>query len=136
LRETAPDASRLWGRLKRRAEFQRAGKGRRVGGAALTLQANARVEGDPTEGPRFGLTVTKKTGNSPARNRIRRRFREAMRRISALDAKADHDYVLMARREALGVAFDALVAEIAGAIRRVGAGRSVADRRPHRDGRP
>jgi ribonuclease P protein component len=119
-----------WGRLRRRAEFQRAGKGRRVGAAAFTLQANARPEGDPAEGPRFGLTVTKKTGNSPARNRIRRRLREAMRQVAALDAKPDHDYVLMARREALAQPFDALVAEIAAAVR-----RASADKRPARDGR-
>ena len=74
-------------------------------------------------GPRFGLTVTKKTGNSPVRHRIKRRLREALRRVSPLDAQPDHDYVLVARREALSMNFDALVAEIAGAIRRAGARR-------------
>ena len=77
--EQRSDTSRPWGRLKRRAEFQRAGKGRRVGASGFTMQANARVSSDAAEGPRFGLTVTKKIGNSPARNRIRRRLREAMR---------------------------------------------------------
>src|SRR6202012_2428437 len=94
-------------------------KGRRVGAAAFNLQANARAEG--TGDPRCGLTVTKKTGNSPVRNRIRRRLREAMRRVSPLDARPGHDYVLLARREALSIPFDALVAEIAGAIRRASA---------------
>lgn len=128
--EQAPDASPCWGRLARRAEFQRAGKGRRISGPALTLQANARSAPDTLEGPRFGLTVTKKTGNSPVRNRIRRRLREAMRRVSPLDAKRDHDYVLMARREALTLGFDALVDEIANALR-----RASADKRPARNGR-
>ncbi len=129
--ETEGPTPRPWGRLKRRAEFQRAGKGRRVGAPGFTLQANARARATPA-GPRFGLTVTKKTGNSPVRNRIRRRLREAMRRISPLDARPDHDYVLVARREALSIPFDALVAEIAGAIRRANA-----DKRggPARDGR-
>ncbi len=128
--ELPPETPCPWGRLKRRAEFQRAGKGRRSGASAFALQANARAEdgGDP----RFGLTVTKKTGNSPERNRIRRRLREAMRRVSALDARPGHDYVLLARREALSIPFDALVAEIAGAIRRVGAEKRGA---PARDGR-
>jgi ribonuclease P protein component len=112
-----------WGRLTRRAEFQRAGKGRRVGTHAFTLQANARAPGAKAEGPRFGLTVTKKTGNSPARQRIKRRLREALRKISALDGKPDHDYVLMARREALSVKFDALVADIASALARAHARR-------------
>jgi ribonuclease P protein component len=131
LDDTSGPTPRPWGRLKRRPEFQRAGKGRRVGATAFTLQANVRP--GEAEGPRFGLTVTKKTGNSPVRNRIRRRLREAMRRISPLDARPDHDYVLAARREALSIPFDALVADIAGAIRRANA-----DKRggPARDGRP
>ena len=116
-----------WGRLTRRGEFQRAAKGRRVGASAFTLQANARPPESAGEGPRAGLTVTKKTGDSPARHRIRRRLREALRRASALDARADYDYVLVARREALSIPFDALVAEIAGAIRRAHARR---DARP------
>ena len=121
--EQRSDTSRPWGRLKRRAEYQRAGKGRRVGASGLTLQANPRPASDAAEGPRFGLTVTKKIGNSPARNRIRRRLREAMAKVSPLDAKPDHDYVLMARREALSLGFDALVAEISGAIRRASANK-------------
>ena len=99
-----------WGRLTQRAEFQRVGKGRRIGAGAFTLQANARAAQASAPGPRIGLTVTKKTGNSPVRNRIRRRLREAMRRVSPMDARADFDYVLMARRDALTLAFDALVA--------------------------
>jgi ribonuclease P protein component len=95
--------------------------------SAFTLQANAREPGSAANQPRYGLTVTKKTGNSPARHRIKRRLREAMRLTSPLDAKPDHDYVLMARREALSIAFPALVAEIAGALRRA---------HTRRDGRP
>ncbi len=118
-----------WGRLTQRAEFQRAAKGRRIGASAFTLQANARATEMRAQGPRIGLTVTKKTGNSPVRNRIRRRLREAMRRISPRAARADFDYVLMARRDALTLAFDALVADIAAAI-----GRAHTPR-PARDGR-
>ena len=116
------DREALWGRLTERAEFQRAGRGKRVNASAFTLQANAR-QSDELGEPRFGLTVTKKTGNSPARHRIKRRLREAMRLTSPLDARPDHDYVLMARREALSIKFDALVAEIAGALRRAHARR-------------
>ena len=115
----APASS--WTRLKKRAEFQRAAKGRRVSTAAFTLQANRR-EGEAA-GPRVGLTVTKKTGNSPVRNRIRRRLRAALAEATAGGARADHDYVLMARREALTLRFDALVADIADALRRTGAPR-------------
>jgi ribonuclease P protein component len=116
------DAAPPWGRLTRRAEFQRAGKGKRVGAAAFTLQANARVP-ETADGPRFGLTVTKKTGNSPARSRIKRRLRGAMRRLSTETADPRFDYVLMARTEALHQSFEALVADIASALRRAQRGR-------------
>jgi RNase P protein component len=46
-----------------------------------------------------------------------------MRQTSPLDAKPDHDYVLMARREALSIKFDALVAEIGRALSRAHARR-------------
>ena len=100
-----------WGRLTRRPEFQRAAKGRRAQLGALTLQGNRRP--DPaSEGPRVGLTVTKKVGNAVVRNRIRRRLREALRRVSRLEASPDHDYVLLARGAALTIDFKALVGEI------------------------
>jgi ribonuclease P protein component len=120
--------SASWGRLLKRAEYQRAGRGKRVTTTAFTLQAARAPEG-AASGPRYGLTVTKKTGNSPERHRIKRRLREAMRRVSALDARPDHDYVLMARRDALTLAFDALVADIAGAIQRAHAARRLRDER-------
>jgi ribonuclease P protein component len=108
-----------WGRLTRRAQFQRAAKGRRSQATAFTLQANARAATDPAEGPRVGLTVTKKIGNSPARNRIRRRLREALRQANVLEAAPNHDYVLMARDAALTIGFAALVGEIDRALAQV-----------------
>jgi ribonuclease P protein component len=98
-----------------------------VQSGAFTLQAAPAPDG--AAGPRYGLTVTKKTGNSPERHRIKRRLREAMRRVSPGDARPGTDYVLVARRDALTLAFDALVADIAGAIRAHAA-------RASKDGRP
>ncbi len=121
--DSEADGKALWGRLTQRAEFQRAGRGKRVNTAAFTLQVNARGVEASAGAPRFGLTVTKKTGNSPVRHRIKRRLREAMRLASPLDARPGHDYVLMARREALSIRFDALVAEIARALSRAHARR-------------
>ena len=113
----------VWGRLTQRAEFQRVGRGKRINAAAFTLQTNVRPPGATATAARFGLTVTKKTGNSPARHRIKRRLRAAMRLTSPADARPDHDYVLMARTEALSITFDALVAEIARALSRAHARR-------------
>jgi ribonuclease P protein component len=101
-----------WGRLTRRAEFQRTARGRRAQLEAFALQANRRLESPALVGPRVGFTVTKKIGNAVVRNRIRRRLREALRRISCLEALPDHDYVLMARLPALTMDFEALVGEI------------------------
>jgi ribonuclease P protein component len=76
------------------------------------LQANRRPDPATVAGPRVGFTVTKKVGNAVVRNRIRRRLREALRRVSSLEALPDHDYVLMARSGALTMGFEALVGEI------------------------
>ncbi|MGO4872081.1 MAG: ribonuclease P protein component [Roseiarcus sp.] len=104
----------LWGRLKRRAEFQRVSRGRRAQAETFTLQANARAisSGAPNEGARVGFTVTKKVGDAVERNRIRRRLKEALRRADAVAPSPSNDYVLMARREALTRPFAALIADI------------------------
>jgi ribonuclease P protein component len=62
-------------RLKKRSEFLRAARGNRAGRSAFSLQAIAAQAAEPG----VGFTVTKKTGNAPERNRIRRRLREAAR---------------------------------------------------------
>jgi ribonuclease P protein component len=105
--------------LRRRAEFQRAAKGRRAQLEAFTLQANRRPEPAGFTEPRVGLTVTKKVGNAVVRNRIRRRLREALRLVSSLEALPDHDYVLMARGAALTMSFEGLVGEIGRGLRQV-----------------
>jgi ribonuclease P protein component len=61
---------------------------------------------------RVGFTVTKKLGGAAIRNRIRRRLKEALRLSHGLETRADHDYVLMAQREALGRRFDLLLADL------------------------
>ena len=68
--------------------------------------------------PGIGLTVTKKTGNSPERNRIKRRLRAAARACGA-DFQPQHDYVLVGRREALTLPFAKVVADLSSAIAKV-----------------
>jgi len=100
-----------FGRLRKRAEFQRVARGKRWQGEAFTLQALRR--GDRSaEGARFGFTVTRKTGGAVERNRMRRRLKEALRLAEKLDARPDHDYVLVARRGALSRPFDLLRADL------------------------
>ncbi|MBB4052862.1 ribonuclease P protein component [Devosia subaequoris] len=101
-------------RLKRRAQFLNAARGNRAGRSAFGLQAVPSTEADPG----IGFTVTKKVGNSPERNRMKRRLRAAAA-ACASDFVPGHDYVLLARREALSQPFVKLVADLGGLIARV-----------------
>lgn len=101
-------------RLKKRAQFLKAARGTRVARRGFVLQAIPVA--DPVPG--VGYTVTKKTGNSPERNRIKRRLREVVRTLSGRFV-AGHDYVLIGRRESLTEPFDALVKELSKALGRI-----------------
>ena len=105
-------------KLRKRAEFVRAAKGARVTARAFALQARKR-EGEDVVGARVGFTVTKKTGNSVVRNRIRRRLREVVRLGQGLPLRPDHDYVLIARRDALSMDFRALGHELERALQKL-----------------
>jgi ribonuclease P protein component len=110
-----------YARLTRRSEFVAAAKGARLHEAPFTLQAIARDSAGPSR--RFGLTVTKKTGNAVVRNRIRRRLREALRQSGAARGEmADGgaaDYVIVARRACLTRDFAALAQDLARAVARI-----------------
>ena len=102
--------------LRKRQEFLAVAAGRRVHAPLLTLQYWARDTGPTDEktgqsagiAPRFGLTVTKKTGNSVVRNRIRRRLRAALDQIPC-SALPPQDYVIIARQGCLTATFHNLV---------------------------
>lgn len=101
-------------RLTNRAQFLNAAKGQRAGRPGFSLQA---IEVETAE-PGLGLTVTKKTGNSPERNRIKRRLRAAARACDA-QFQPRHDYVLVGRREALSLPFLKVVSDLSSAIAKV-----------------
>ncbi|MBZ9938617.1 ribonuclease P protein component [Mesorhizobium sp. BR1-1-16] len=103
------DRQKTMGRLKKRAEFLAAAGGARASRRGFLLQKRDR---DGEVGPRFGFTVTKKMGNSPERNRIRRRLREAVRLAAAPHASLRADYVLIGRRAALSQPFEDLVRDL------------------------
>jgi ribonuclease P protein component len=118
--EQTPDALR---RLIKRSQFQRAARGNRAGRSAFGLQVIAAEEAQPG----IGFTVTKKTGNSPERNRIKRRLRAAVT-ACARDFVPHHDYVLVGRREALTEPFTKLVDDLGALIVRVHKPRSPDER--------
>jgi len=115
--------STLLGRLKERQQFLAVAKGARLHDAAFTLQAKVQPADAQTESRRFGLTVTKKTGNSVERNRIRRRLRAALRDNSVthntLPNSPACDYVIVARRECLSLRFADLTEKLGALIARM-----------------
>ncbi|PYE34710.1 ribonuclease P protein component [Rhizobium sp. PP-F2F-G38] len=94
------------GRLKSRPQFLAVRAGEKRKGSVFLLEVLDRQAAD--EPARVGFTVTKKHGNAVERNRMRRRLREAVRLQAAFAMKPGHDYVIVARREVLGVPFDRL----------------------------
>ena len=126
-------------RLKRRADFVHAGKGKRWHGKTLSLHAApARMDEAAPDPPvaRIGYTLTKKVGNAVVRNRARRRLREAVRLCADLPAKPGHDYVIIGRIEAVRRPFAALGRDVVRAINDVhradGRGHRAAPRAPRR----
>jgi ribonuclease P protein component len=123
-------------RLKKRADFLKAAKGQRTHARSFSLQAVRRKSETEPGPPRFGFTVTKKTGGATVRNRIRRRLKEALRLLPNLSARPGHDYVILGREAALSQEFAALRDELAHAITEVHASAGAARNRPPRAAKP
>ncbi|MFG1375170.1 ribonuclease P protein component [Xanthobacter oligotrophicus] len=102
--------------LRKRRDFLAAAKAERAGATSFLMQGRDRGDAGTV---RVGFTVTKKTGNSVVRNRIRRRLREAVRRVLPDAGRAGFDYVLVAREAALRTPFETLMREIERSVRKV-----------------
>lgn len=85
--------------LKKRSEFQRAARGKRVARPGFVLQAFKRPDGEAS-GIRIGFTCSRKVGNAVARNRAKRRLRSIARDVLMKEGIDGHDYVLVGRFEA------------------------------------
>ncbi|MDN3273937.1 ribonuclease P protein component [Frankia sp. RB7] len=101
-------------RLRQRADFLAVANGARVNSPAFVLQSlDRRSLGRDDSGPiRIGFTVTKKNGNAPQRNRIRRRLRELVKRLDPVSMQPHHDYVLVGRRDALSRDFTTMLDDL------------------------
>jgi len=103
------------GRLSRSADFERVyRRGRSHGNRHLVLYAFPR-EGESVDGPRLGVSVSRKVGGAVHRNRVKRLLREAFAaRTDSLPP--DHDYVVVARPDARELAERDGLDGIAGAL--------------------
>jgi ribonuclease P protein component len=109
-------------RLKRRADFLlAAAKGRKAPMPGLVLQARERGDTAPV---RVGFTCTKKLGNAVARNRAKRRLREAARLALPGDALAGVDVVLIGRDKTAARPFPLLIDDVRHALARALPGRT------------
>ncbi|RXT43417.1 ribonuclease P protein component [Bradyrhizobium betae] len=101
-------------RLRQRADFLAVANGARANSPAFVLQSlDRRSLGRDDSGPiRIGFTVTKKNGNAPERNRIRRRLRELVKRLDPVSMQPHHDYVLVGRRDALSRDFTTMLDDL------------------------
>ncbi len=138
---TASSAGVRLVRLKRRADFLRlAASGIRAARPGLVLQAAPRnapsrpASRSGTGEKRtanteigVGFTTTRKLGKAVVRNRIRRRLREAARRVLTSHGRPGTDYVLIGRKGTLDRSFADLERDLSSALEQV---HRRLDRRP------
>ena len=101
--------------LTNRAQFLAAARARRQGSGSMMVQARDRR--DDTSHVGVGFTCSKKVGNAVARNRAKRRLREAARAVLPIHGRPGWDYVLIGRAEVTATRpFEALKDDLARAL--------------------
>lgn len=114
--------------LKKRADFLNAARGIKKVRTGFVLQMaqpytqstsiqNKSVKAQTAVGPtRFGFTASKKIGNAPQRNRVKRRLRALVQELEHEKVPQGFDFVLVARRAALSMPFEQLKRDLTATI--------------------
>lgn len=99
--DTPPAASSCLEVIAIRKDFLAASRARRQPTQSMLVQARKRRPEEPHDSTaiRMGFTCSKKVGNAVARNRAKRRLREAARAVLPLKGHPGWDYVLVGRAE-------------------------------------
>ncbi len=103
-------------RLTKRAQFLFVRQGARAARPSVLIEARRRAVGGPIG---LGLTASKKVGSAVARNRARRRLREAARRLLPELGLPGVDYVLVARQTTPDAPWAALLDDVGTALIRL-----------------
>jgi ribonuclease P protein component len=103
-------------RLKKRRDFLRVQKGRRVHTGLFSVQF---LSQDTENASRVGYTVSKRVSLSAVkRNRIRRRLKEAMRTMEHGLSATGTDFVIVAKLESLTAPFARITSDLTRALRK------------------
>jgi ribonuclease P protein component len=103
-------------RLTRRAQFLFVRDGARAGRTNVVVEARRRAPFGPAG---LGFTASKKVGGAVARNRAKRRLREAARKLVPELGMAGVDYVLVARPQTPEAPWEALLDDLGNALIRL-----------------
>lgn len=103
-------------RLTKRAQFLFVRNGARAGRPTVSVEARRRAEDGPVG---LGFTASRKVGGAVARNRAKRRLREAARRLLPELGLAGVDYVLVARQQTPEAPWAALLDDVGNALIRL-----------------
>jgi ribonuclease P protein component len=103
-------------RVRSRADYLKIQRsGRKMGGRYLIILS---MDND-LPASRFGITVSRKTGNAVTRNRVKRRIRE-LQRLNRDSVVPGKDIVVVATRNASAATFEKMKMEYANLITRAG----------------